>query len=611
MGAMTAKFEALRGALLAGKYRLDEIIGRGGFSAVYRGEHLAMGRAVAIKVLDVHESTAQDSSAVARFSQEARVISQLECSNTITVFDYGAEGDVFYLVMEHVDGRSLKQLLSASEAPFSEERAVHIILQILASLEEAHHYGVLHRDLKPANIMLTRNYRGEEVVKVVDFGIAKVIQESQHDPEGNPESLTRENSFVGTPRYSAPEQLFAQRLSPSTDLYGVGMILWDMLMGEPALPFTSWFECSTFHVEQRDTPIQVPAAANISPALRLILERALHRHVPQRYQSAVEMREALQAWQAGEPGEPGAIYAWPAQEPTLTLDDEDSLVLVGDGEVFDPNVDGGSFFFGEASQGTSDDFGVQPPPVRRREPGRRTGMPESFLGVELDEDAMPSPPSPASRQEVAHTPRADAATSSQGRPARAPQPRPGAQRSLLLPFLGGCGLALLALLAGVGLFWARVHKEEDAAQPEGVLQAVLQAQEEEEAEREVEERRFKTNYSREGIILAMKAAGWKKGMVSQETQLQSFSQQAIFFHNDGKECDALFIKAISAEMLQDLKRAVRPPSRFVLFDTHAVKLTPRDQKSREAVRDLERLLNRYKAMVDEQRAVPEDEPPNE
>src|SRR5690554_5535277 len=221
-----------RGKVIGEKYRLDELIGRGGFSNVYGGLHTGMDRRVAVKIFDPSQPANRDPARAIRraerFEREARLVSQLNHPNTVTIFDYGvADEGMLYLVMEYIEGPTLKQAI-VDGAPFDERRAVTTFLQILGSLEEAHHRNMLHRDLKPANIMLTRNFKGEEIVKVLDFGIARIVGESAPETGPNGRKL-----FLGTPRYASLEQLRGLELSYATDVFAVGALLFETLVGQP------------------------------------------------------------------------------------------------------------------------------------------------------------------------------------------------------------------------------------------------------------------------------------------------------------------------------------------------------------------------------------------
>ena len=643
---MSSIFEQLKSRIVADKYRLDEVIGRGGFSAVYRGEHLAMSRVVAIKILKPQKVMGvEDDTSTQRFSREAKVISQLQSPYTITVFDYGTEDGLLYLVMEYVDGRSLKEVIKKDREVFGPERAVKLAIQMLSSLEEAHHYGVLHRDLKPANIMLARDFRGEEIVKVVDFGIAKVLQDAQQSESVEP-GLTQDNSFVGTPRYAAPEQLFAQRLSAATDIYGVGLILWEMLTGKPAVSFSSWYDCSTFHMENRKSPMLMPASANVPPGLAAVVERAVMRHVPQRYQNAAEMRKALEAWLATpqqtqhttelKPSIPRASISdsdfrlpqsaapsvmtqlGPVPSTTGASDmgsslEEDSLVLVRDKQIFDPNLGGAEVYFG-ADEDDSLAFSRDPAPssqVRaRRLPEREarvSNMPDSYDGVELEADIASSSPSrphhqppaqPASTGIKGSSDRLVSASDDSLR-AQPPTQEKKASPDLLKP-LGT--VVLLGALALGGLIVAQRFLGESDGNEEALAAAeeiAIEKKQEAEAKKEAASKPA-AKYSTGGILLAIKSAGWKKGRASEVTDLSSFTQQTInFYQGDRLKCEVTLIEARSGQIIKDLAAVVKPPHRFIVFDTKAVKISPLNSESREATRDLEDTLERYRDIVDE------------
>ena len=334
----------VNGLVLAGKYRLCKVVNRGGFGAVCLGEHLFMQRTVAIKLLQIQNpNPSRHDANTLRFLREAKVISQLKSEATVTVYDYGVEESLCYMVMEFIDGQSLQELLAHSGA-IDAKRAVKIAVQILDSLDEAHYHNILHRDLKPANVMLTHDFRGHERVKVVDFGVAKALEELQIS-ESN-ECITQENVFIGTPRYAAPEQLFVQQLTYSTDLYAVGMLMWDMLVGKQLIPGSSLYDCCFYHVKNKDVPIKLPT--HFEPDLAKIIERALERHWPDRWQSANDLKQALVVWLrqrevdlAELEGSPSVSFSTFTQIESIErgLLDEDSLAFVRGKSTVDPNVD--------------------------------------------------------------------------------------------------------------------------------------------------------------------------------------------------------------------------------------------------------------------------------
>jgi len=208
-----------QGSLVAGKYRVEKILARGGFSTVYRGIQEGIDRTVALKILPLDQNI--EATWLERFTREAKLISQLDHPNTITIYDYGQQGDAFlYIVMEYVRGRSLSRQIR-KHGPLEPVRVAQIAIQICGSLEQAHGAGILHRDLKPSNIMLTRNHHGHELAKVLDFGVAKVLE-----PDAADLKLTQQGTFIGTPRYASPEAIRRQALDQRADVYGVGMVMW-------------------------------------------------------------------------------------------------------------------------------------------------------------------------------------------------------------------------------------------------------------------------------------------------------------------------------------------------------------------------------------------------
>jgi serine/threonine protein kinase len=229
--AAPALSDPLAGRVLDDKYRLDSRLGEGGMGTVYRATHLLIDRPVAVQVL--HQRFVEDEAAQERFRREARAAGRLRHTNAVTVTDFGrtAEGCV-YIVMELLEGRNLRELL-AFESPLESGRAVVLMLQVAAAVEAAHESGVIHRDLKPANIFIVQPKNAPPLVKVLDFGIAKLAADSVDDSEQH--ALTLTGVMIGTPRYMSPEQCDGAHLTPAADVYSLGIILYEMLTG--ATPF--------------------------------------------------------------------------------------------------------------------------------------------------------------------------------------------------------------------------------------------------------------------------------------------------------------------------------------------------------------------------------------
>lgn len=271
--------DPLVGRVLGGRYRLDELIGRGGFGAVYRAQQLALERSVAIKInIHVHRP-----SLAARFKREARVMARLSHPGCVTLLDYGEEDDgLIYMVQEYVDGQSVRELLDA-EGHLDPPRAIHIVDGVLSALAAAHRLGIIHRDIKPSNIMISAAH-GEEEVRVLDFGIAKIF-----DSELDVTRLTESGRVIGTPAYMAPEQIRSLDVSPRTDLYAAGVLLFHLLTGRKPFEGSSVFDIYRHHLE---TPPPT-AAGRLSPALSAFIDRAMAKEPQGRFDSAAAMRESL------------------------------------------------------------------------------------------------------------------------------------------------------------------------------------------------------------------------------------------------------------------------------------------------------------------------------
>ena len=281
-GEALALQDDLVGRVLADKYRIEERISEGGMGAVYRATHVLMDKTVAIKVL--RPSLAVDEKLVARFTREARAASRLGHPHAITVMDFGEDSGLVFLVMEYLRGRTLKDLIR-EEGPLPIDRVVEISRQIADALDAAHAQGVVHRDLKSDNIMLVEINGGRDWVKVVDFGIAKIMEPT--DPE-----LTAPNLVIGTPHYMSPEQCSRSTVDARSDVYSLGVIIYEMLTGH--VPFTADSPTEVLLKHLREQP---PSVREERPALPLAVDRvvmrALAKRPEERFQTAGELASAL------------------------------------------------------------------------------------------------------------------------------------------------------------------------------------------------------------------------------------------------------------------------------------------------------------------------------
>ena len=251
---------------------------------VYRGVHTLMDKPVAVKIL--RGELATDAEAVSRFHREARSASRLDHEHCIRVSDFGQSDDgLLYLAMELLEGRSLGQRLREERVSFGESAS--IAYDIALALEHAHEAGVIHRDLKPDNVFLARRSRGREIVKVLDFGLAKLASDS-----GKSHSITRDGTIFGTPEYMAPEQAQGEPLDARTDLYALGVLLYRMTTG--VLPFhgETFVQTLTQHIREVPKPPH-ELAPDIPPTLEAIILRCLEKRAKDRYDSAGAVAEAL------------------------------------------------------------------------------------------------------------------------------------------------------------------------------------------------------------------------------------------------------------------------------------------------------------------------------
>jgi serine/threonine-protein kinase len=278
--------------VIADRYRLLSVLGQGGMGSVYKAEHIRMGKALALKLL--RGDFARDEGAVERFRGEAQIVSRLSHPHTIAVFDFGEidDGSGFYLAMEYVPGKDLAVVLREARA-LPEPRVLDVGAQILGSLAEAHDAGVVHRDVKPGNVMLMQTRSGEDWVKVLDFGIAKLRE------EGSAARSSRRGAgvIVGTPNYLAPEQARGDAVDGRADLYAVGCVLHELATGRPPFQAPTPMAVVSAHLQQ--PPPRADAAPCVTRQLADVIERALAKRPEERFASADAMRDALLA--AGEP----------------------------------------------------------------------------------------------------------------------------------------------------------------------------------------------------------------------------------------------------------------------------------------------------------------------
>jgi eukaryotic-like serine/threonine-protein kinase len=272
----------LSGAVLDERYQVIEPIARGAMGAVYRGERLKLGRAVAIKIL--HDALPDELAARQRFEREAKLMARLEHPHCVSVIDFGLHQDKPFLVMELVRGTSLLELL-AKHGPLETQRVADLMRQVLSGLAHAHELGIIHRDIKPANIMLAEKTGLGEQVRILDFGLARPAIESTKLTTG---------MVVGTPNYMAPEQIKGGALDARTDLYACGVMMFELLTGTK--PFRADDPIAVVRKHLHDP---VPKMSDVRPGvdfdqLEPIVMRALAKSPADRFESAEEMAGAIE-----------------------------------------------------------------------------------------------------------------------------------------------------------------------------------------------------------------------------------------------------------------------------------------------------------------------------
>ena len=280
--------ERVVGATIAGKYRVRRVVGAGSMGVVCEAEHLEIGKRLAIKLIDASLAGMRD--IAMRFRQEARAASLVESHHIVQVFDVGTDDELgLYLVMEYLTGEDLAQLL-AREGRLPADDAVRIAVHAARGLAKAHEAGVVHRDLKPANIFLCEREDDEPLVKILDFGISKIVDASRADSRLR---LTRAGTVVGTPQYMSPEQAQGYAVDERTDVWALGLVLYEMLAGRPAYPELPTYEQFIIHLVSHPPDPLLAVAPWVPAPLAGVVHQAIEHDLAARIPTCAELGRRL------------------------------------------------------------------------------------------------------------------------------------------------------------------------------------------------------------------------------------------------------------------------------------------------------------------------------
>lgn len=311
------------GRVIQDRYTLSAVVARGGMGKVYKAEQRPLNRVCAVKVLNPNYAGDQDPEFEKRFFLEASIAAKLTHPNTVTVFDYGrTEGDdgFYFMAMEYLEGQTLQRGIREAGS-FTEERACHVARQICRALREAHGLGVIHRDLKPANVFLVQHGDESDFVKVLDFGLVKNVSDSKT------EDLTQTGLFMGSPKYMAPEQIQGQRVDARTDIYALGVILYEMITGKVPFDRPNSVHILMAHVNEPPPDMRTmnPNLA-ISPELEQLVLSCLGKNPDERPESMDAVLAALKRTAGGALTGTMASYAGTGELRALSSSDANAAL---------------------------------------------------------------------------------------------------------------------------------------------------------------------------------------------------------------------------------------------------------------------------------------------
>jgi serine/threonine-protein kinase len=281
--------DPLIGQVLDGRYKIEKVLGEGGMGIVYKAVHTSLGKPLAIKVL--RPEVSKNEEIVQRFKQEAQSASQIGHPHIIDISDFGTLPDgSTYFAMEFLQGKSLT--LAMAEQNFTTQRTIHVVRQLAGALGAAHEIGIVHRDMKPDNVQLIDRGGQKDFVKVLDFGIAKV--------GGSTSKLTQAGQVFGTPHYMSPEQCAGTNVDHRTDIYAVGVMLYEMATGKVPFDADNLMGILTKHLyEQPIAPRELAPPVDIAPSMEAVILKCLQKKPDQRYSSMAELAADLDAIERG------------------------------------------------------------------------------------------------------------------------------------------------------------------------------------------------------------------------------------------------------------------------------------------------------------------------
>jgi serine/threonine-protein kinase len=316
------RYDPLIGQTLDGRYKIEKVLGEGGMGIVYKAVHTTLGKPLAIKVL--RPEVSKNEEIVQRFRQEAQSASQIGNPHIIDISDFGTLSDgSTYFVMEFLTGKSLTA--AQADGKFSMARTINVIRQLAGALGAAHEIGIVHRDLKPDNVQLVERGGQKDFVKVLDFGIAKV--------GGSTSKLTQAGQVFGTPHYMSPEQCAGTNVDQRTDIYAVGVMLYELACGKVPFDADNLMGILTKHLyENPIAPNELAPPVDVSPALEAIILKCLQKKPEFRYQTMAELAADLDALERGQTPRAVIDKVERATSGPQTLTGVEARVSIGTGQ---------------------------------------------------------------------------------------------------------------------------------------------------------------------------------------------------------------------------------------------------------------------------------------